>query len=107
MKVQIDLDEISEGKETETDSNSDSEGSGKRKAVVKQVSIKKTVGKRMKQYEIVHKVAKAVQEINMNELKQQKKDYNQKLKEIFIESLNSTHNFHVMRDNFKIIESVL
>ena len=61
----------------------------------------------MKQYEIVHKVAKAVQEINMNELKQQKKDYNQKLKEIFIESLNSTHNFHVMRDNFKIIESVL
>ena len=32
MKVQIDLDEISEGQETETDSNSDSEGSGKRKA---------------------------------------------------------------------------
>ena len=34
------------------------------------------------------------------------KNYNQKLKEIFIECLNSTHNFEIMRDNFKIIENV-
>ena len=92
--------------ETESEESEESDGN-KKKEGVKQVNVKKAIGQKIQQYEIVHKVAKTIQEININDIKQQKKEYNQRLKEIFIESLNQTHNFHVMRDNFKIIESVL